>query len=110
MLQTYLNDPTLKANFLIEIGKHEQQDQIIKGTYGRMNGMFKGCAIGCALHSLNILQGKTGKASAEATGDHRRYETELGLPLWFAYMEDRLFENLPDELATTWPRRLAEVI
>jgi hypothetical protein len=107
---TYLNSPQLKADFLAEITKHEAQDALVKGTYGRMNGTFKGCAIGCALHSLNILQGKTGAARAAHTGDHARYERELGLPIWFAYLEDHVFEQLPIALATTWPRRLAEAI
>ena len=109
-MQTYLNDPTLKAAFLAEITKHEEQDQLVKGTYGQMNGAFTGCAIGCALHSLNVLQGKTGKAAADRTGVHARYEQELGLPTWFAYLEDNVFETLPNELAVTWPRRLAEAI
>ena len=110
MLLTYRNDAALKAAFLAEIMKHEAQDAIIKGTYGRMNSHFRGCAIGCALHSLNILQGKTGPALLEQTGLHQRYEAELGLPTWFAYLEDHLFENLPDNLAKTWPRRLADAI
>ncbi len=109
-MQTYLNDPQLKMAFLTEITKHEDADAFIKGSYGQMNGTFKGCAIGCSLHSLNILQGKVGKARAERTGDHERYEAELGLPTWFAYLEDHIFETLPNDLATTWPRRLAEAI
>jgi hypothetical protein len=72
--QTYLGDPQLKAAFLAEITKHEDQDALIKGTYGQMNGHFTGCAIGCSLHSLNVLQGKVGKASTEHTGNHARYE------------------------------------
>jgi hypothetical protein len=109
-VHAYLNNPTLKDEFLAEIGKHEAADALIKGTYVQMNSDFKGCAIGCALHSLNILQGKTGKAAAKNTNAHVRYEEELGLPTWFAYMEDHIFEHLPDELAKTWPRRLAEAI
>ena len=109
-MQTYLNSPELKTAFLAEITKHEDADALVKGTYGQMNGMFKGCAIGCSLHSLNVLQGKTGAAVAELTDRHDRYEAELGWPLWLAYLEDNIFESLPDELATTWPRRLAEAI
>ena len=109
-MQTYLGSAPLKADFLAEITKHEAADQIIKGTYGRMNGTFRGCAIGCALHSLNVLQGKVGKASAVDTDMHARYEAELGLPTWFAYLEDHLFEHLPDDLAVTWPRRIAAAI
>ena len=109
-MQTYLNSPELKAAFLAEITKHEVQDMFIKGTYGQMNGDFKGCAIGCSLHSLNVLQGKTGAALADLTDHHERYPAELGWPLWLAHLEDIIFENLPDDLATTWPRRIAEAV
>jgi hypothetical protein len=109
-LRTYLGDTNLKAAFLAEITKHEEQDALVKGSYGEMDGSFKGCAIGCSLHSLNVLQGKTGKASTVDTGNHRRYEAELGLPIWLAYLEDQIFETLPDEFAVTWPRQFAEAI
>ena len=82
---TYLNDQQLKADFLAEIGKHEKADQFVKGTYGKMNGQFRGCAIGCSLHSLNVLQQK---ADTFETDNHTRYEAELGLPTWLAYLED----------------------
>ena len=98
-LITYLGDPHLKTAFLGEIAKHEQMDAFLKGTYGQMNGHFRGCAIGCSLHSLNVLQGKTGHAAAVNTGQHQRYETELGLPVWFAYLEDNIFERLPPDSA-----------
>ena len=109
-LVTYLGKPDLKTAFLCEIGKHEALDAITKGTYGAMNGHFKGCAIGCSVYSLNILQGKKGKAAALKTGDHGRIVTDLGWPLWLAYAEDTIFENLPIDLAKTWPRRLAEAV
>ena len=48
-LVTYLGKPDLKVAFLGEIGKHEALDALVKGSYGRMNGHFKGCAIGCSL-------------------------------------------------------------
>lgn len=107
---TYLNNPDLKTRFLAEIAKHEAADAIIKGTYGAMNGEFRGCAIGCSLHSLNLLEGKTGKDAMEDTDNHHRYEAELGLPMWLACLEDFLFEELPDDLAKRWPRRLAAAI
>src|SRR5262245_43305154 len=107
-LQSYLGKPDLKAALLVEIGKHEQADQIVKGTYGKMNGQWHGCAIGCSLRSLNILQGV-----AEINGrtdDHERFTSELGVPLWLAYAEDHIFEHLPEDQATTWPRRFADAI
>ena len=106
-LHAYLNDPQLKADFIAQIADHERQDAIIKGTYGAMNGRFRGCAIGCALHSLNVLQGKS---PTDRVDEHCRYEKELGLPAWFAYLEDHIFESLPLDLAKTWPRRIAEAL
>jgi hypothetical protein len=105
-MQTYLNSPDLKTRFLEQIAFHEDADQLIKGSYGEGTGReFRGCAIGCSLHSLNIISGKKAK-----TGDHSRYERELGLPIWLAYLEDNIFENLPLDQAKQWPRRFAEAI
>ena len=104
---TYLSDQALKTAFLEEIGKHEAADQLVKGNYGYMNGLFKGCAIGCSLHSLNLIHGKP---DLYETGNHRRMMHELGWPLWLAYIADTIFEGLPDALSATWPRRLAEAI
>jgi hypothetical protein len=107
-LVSYLGKADLKAALLVEIGKHEQADQVAKGTYGEMNGQWHGCAIGCSLRSLNILQQQPDVNLR--TGEHERFPPELGLPLWLAFAEDHIFENLPDDLATTWPRRFAEAI
>ena len=109
-LVTYHGDADLKAAFLYEIGKHEAADAIIKGTYAQMNSHFQGCAIGCSLYSLSVLQGQSPAVAAQRTGEHARIPTELGWPLWLAYAEDTIFENLPDALSKTWPRRLAEAI
>lgn len=112
MLLTYLGSPQLKADFLAQIGQHEAADALIKGTYGRLDGdqHFRGCAVGCSLHSLSLLHGKSAAESADHTDQHGRYEAELGWPTWLAYLEDHLFETMPNELALTWPRRLAEAV
>jgi hypothetical protein len=107
-MQAYLNDPTLKRRLVAEILKHQKADQIIKGTYGGLYGrdhIWKGCAIGCALHSLNALTDQTA-----STDQHQRFETELGIPVELAYHIDTVFENLPDKLSQTWPRRVAQAI
>ena len=96
-MQAYLGDAELKRKLVAEITAHEQADQIIKGTYGQIyqDGAptWKGCAIGCALHSLNRLQGQEEEAR---TADHQRLEDELGIPVELAYHIDMLFERLPD--------------
>ncbi len=105
---TYLGKPELKSRFIEEIGKHEEQDRIIKGTYSEPGKVFRGCAIGCSLHSLNLIEGAVDQF--DGTDNHSRYEKELGLPTWLAYLEDNIFENLPLDQAKTWPRRFAEAV
>lgn len=107
IVTTYRGDPAFKVAFLAELDKHAALDAFTKGTYGHMDGHFKGCGVGCSLASLNAI---AGGPILERTSQHDRYPAELGWPLWLAYLEDNLFENLPDELSKTWPRRLAEAI
>jgi hypothetical protein len=47
---------------------------------------------------------------AALTSLHARFPKELGWPLWLAYYEDSIFEGLPQQLAETWPRRLADAV
>ena len=105
-LITYLGDPQLKTRFIREIRKYERADQIVKGSYGSVIGTWYGCAIGCSLRSLNLIHGAADPNTN--TDMHARYPTELGLPLWLAYLEDHIFESLPKELSRTWPRRFAQ--
>ena len=86
----YKGDKKLKAGILKEMKSHRKADQIIKGTYGKENGVWKGCAVGCAIHSLNLK-----KKTSWQTDDHSVYETELGIPRALAFLEDSIFENLP---------------
>src|SRR5258708_976960 len=104
-LISYKNDKNLKKIFLEEIIKHRKADQIVQGTYGRENGIWKGCAVGCSIHSLNIRLNKT-----YSTSDHSVYETELGIPEWLARLEDGIFEGLSVEEAKLWPEKFAKAI
>jgi hypothetical protein len=105
-MQAYLNDPKLKSDFVKEVKWHQDQDKIIKGTYQQgSNGDFKACAVGCSIHSLNRMKGKS-----YDTSKHKVYETELGIPEWLARLEDTIFEGLPNELAMKWPLRFAKAI
>src|SRR4051812_3973992 len=103
---SYKNDSKLKEMFVSEIEEHRKADQIIKGTYGEgSNGDWKGCAVGCSIHSLNRKLHKS-----YATNDHSVYETELGIPEWLARLEDTIFEGLPQEDAVLWPTQFAEAV
>ena len=83
-LRSFLGDPALKTAFVREIGAHEEADMLMKGTYGEGAGCdFRGCGIGCSLHSLNKIQGRPDFGATDA---HARYPSELGLPIWLAYL------------------------
>lgn len=105
-LVAFNGDAKLKTMLVKEIEIHRKADQIIKGTYGEEElGKWKGCAVGCSIHSLNIKLKKDFR-----TGDHSVYETQLGIPRQLAYLEDRIFENLPLEEALFWPTRFMKAI
>ena len=108
-MQAYLNDPQLKRRLIAEIRKHEKADQIVSGTYGELRDRkWVGCAIGCALHSLNKIE-KVADPRLH-TGEHARFPTELGIPIELAYHIDHVFENLPAAERKTWPRLVATAI
>ncbi len=90
---SYLNDPKLKTAMVAEMEKHQKQDAIIKGTYAQQNGMFKGCAVGCAVQSLNISRGLHIQHD-----DHASLAEAIQIPEWLWRLQDGLFENLPEPL------------
>ena len=87
---SYHNDENLKALVVSEMNKHQEQDQFIKGAYEKLNGKFKGCAIGCTIDSVNKIFGRSYK-----TSEHKVFEEALGIPEWLARLQDSFFENLP---------------
>ena len=108
-LRAFHGDANLKRRLLREIQKHAKADAIVKGSYGdallSLAAGFKGCAVGCALHSLNMIEGET-----RPVGDHSRFPVELGIPIELAYHIDTIFENLPDAESQTWPHRVMAAI
>jgi hypothetical protein len=90
-MQAYHNDPTIKARYVERVRSHYILDQIVQGRYWQYG---KGCAVGCTIHS----------------SEHDRYETELGIPLVLARLQDRLFEGMSSEEAKTFPLAFLEAI
>jgi hypothetical protein len=88
---SFWGEDCLKKAVIARVKEHQRLDQIIQGTY--WDGA-RGCAIGCALHS----------------GDHMAFETQLGLPVFIAYMDEHIFEQLPLQEAKLWPLRLIEAL
>ena len=106
MKTTYKNDAAFKAMFVAETIKHRKADELIKGTYGQGgNGTFKGCAVGCAIETINNQLGKSYDNSA-----HSVLEEESLYPEWLAHLQDTIFEGLEESLSQTWPERFSKAI
>lgn len=103
---TYNGDNRLKADLVAEIRLHQDADQIMQGTYGRGEGReWRGCAVGCAIHSLNIIRGTDFLVS-----DHEALERYGLWPEWLARVQDAIFEGLSSDKAVKWPLRFAEAV
>ena len=87
----YHNDPVIKAGILARLQAHHDADEIVQGRYWEDG---KGCAVGCTVHS----------------DDHADYERLFGIPRGLAYLEDMIFEHLPDSDAKQWPLRFMGAI
>ena len=85
------NDQKIKKKYLDRVRKHYKLDEIVKGKYWEEG---KGCAVGCTIHS----------------NQHKRFESELGIPEWLARVEDTIFERLPNKRAKEWPLELLRSI
>ena len=105
-MYAYKNKPELKNMILAEVVGHRKADRIVQGIYGSGDGKeFKGCAVGCSIHSLNVKLKKNYEL-----GDHSIYEKELGIPKELAYLEDALFEEMSVEDSKTWPEEFLKAI
>ncbi len=104
-MKAYHNKPELKQMMVEEAIKHRKADSLLQNFgYGKTEGdQFKGCAVGCTLHSLEVKLGKE-----IIYNDHSAYERELGIPQILARLEDGIFERLPKKEAMTWPQRFLE--
>src|ERR1700674_5720873 len=88
---SFHNDPKIKKQYLARVQAHLKADEIIHGKYWE-NG--KGCAVGCTIHS----------------GHHMNYESELGIPVMLARLEDRIFEGLSNGEAKVFPKQFLAAI
>jgi hypothetical protein len=88
---SYHSDPEIKARYLARVEGHAAADEIIKGRYWEAG---KGCAVGCTVHGAS----------------HAEFERDLGIPQMLAWLEDVIFEGLPNRMAKTWPERFLSAI
>ena len=86
-----------KARFAKEIQRHFDMDEIAQGSYGKTGEGFKGCMMGCAANSLLNLN----VADIEG-GSHKQQAKFLGLPLWFVYLYESIFEGLSVADSKQW--------
>jgi len=106
MLAAYKNNPKLREDFIAEMKWHQEQDKVAQGFYAEgSNGDFRGCHIGCAVHSLARLKGQ--KLN---TANHQLLEEYLDIPVELAYAFDGIFESLPIEKARLFPLQCSEAI
>jgi hypothetical protein len=91
---SYHNDAKLKELMVIEMKKHKEKDQFIKGVYKKNENEkeFKGCAVGCSIDSINKILHKNYNNNS-----HKVFEEAIGVPQWLAILQDIFFENLSSE-------------
>jgi len=90
-MRAFHGSAAIKEKYVARVKAHAEADKIVKGQYW---GNGKGCAVGCTIEG----------------DEHSRYETELGIPVAIAHVEDYLFEIMPNEDAMKFPLRLLEAI
>jgi len=89
----FKGDAGLKADVVAGVEAHAAADEIIQGQYWEGG---KGCAVGCLTH--------------DPGGGHALFPGLFGLPVWFAYLVDTVFEELPAEAAKGWPLRVMSAV
>lgn len=90
-MRAFHNDPKIKEKYLARVRAHQDADRLVRGIGW---DEWKGCAVGCTLEAY----------------DHKRYETDLGIPEWLARVEDSLFEGMSQEKSRTWPEEFLTAI
>ena len=95
-IKAFHGDQAIKDKYLARVRAHRKADEIIHGSYVQIgvNDTFKGCAVGCTLHS----------------GRHWEYESELGIPTQLAFIQDGLFERMSKPDDVLFPEQFLEAI
>ncbi len=102
-MQAFHDDPELKNFVLGQLAQHREADRLVKGHYWERG---KGCAVGCTLEAVRLRN----KKRRIEHGSHALYEGELGIPRVLAFLEDRIFERLPNGDSQRWPERFISAI
>lgn len=82
---SYHNSEEVKRQHVEMAKRHYEQDMLVAGTYGKENGRFEGCSVGCFAHEIAPTRADYHAVVAEAAG----------WPEWLVQLSDTLFEGLP---------------
>lgn len=97
---TFPNPKITKELMVADMIAHAQADELVQGAYGEYTPKFRGCAVGCSIHTINRVTG-----ARLQTDDHDALSKALGIPRALLHLQDRIFEGLPLDDAKDWPRR-----
>ena len=97
-MKAYTDTLQTKTEALASMKKHREADKLVKGKYWESG---KGCAVGCQYHAFK---------NDNDTSYHSPSERVHGIPRALAYLEDRIFEGLPNAQAQKWPERFLKAI
>lgn len=99
-------DPRVTKELMVaDMIAHAKADALVRGAYGKEGPSFRGCAVGCSIHTINRVTGKKLRY-----GDHAGLAKTIGAPDALIHLQDRIFEGLPLEEANDWPRRFFAAI
>ena len=99
---TYHNDPEFKQRCVEAARHHAEIDRLRAGTYGKMNGVFHGCSVGCDAYDI----------TGDVVNDNPHMTTAeyFGFPAWLEYLRDQIFEGLPYAERNQFHVRLKEAV
>ena len=93
-MKAFLGQKSTKQFYVDRIKRHRSKESLLQSFEYWADG--KGCALGCTLE--------------QGEGVHEAYPEKLGLPVWLAYLEEHIFEALPEADAKEWPLQFLEAI
>jgi hypothetical protein len=97
-------DAALKDAVMLRMRQHREADEIVQGTYQRLDpetaSGYRGCAIGCTLPQQPIAYNSDGVAYLRDPEDgnwQAEVESLYGIPTYIGLRIDWAFEDLPTE-------------
>ena len=102
MTLSYHNSEELKSKAVADAKRHRDQDILIAGTYGKMNGAFRGCSVGCDVFDI--------KGEIFVDNPHSVTAEYFGFPEWLEHLRDWCFEHLPEGERQDFHVRVKEAI